>query len=41
MEMSEIPVEVRLALLVVLNHVEPGWENCVTLVKLWLEGRLK
>lgn len=33
-----IPPQVRLALLVLLNHVEPGWENCVSVVKAWLEG---
>lgn len=34
---NAIPPAVRLALLVVLNHVEPGWENCVTVLRLWLE----
>ncbi len=35
---NAIPPAVRVALLVVLNHVEPGWENCVTVLRLWLEG---
>ena len=30
--------EVRLALKVLLNHVEPGWENCKTVVEAWLEA---
>ncbi len=35
---NAIPPAVRVALLVVLNHVEPGWENCVEVIRLWLEG---
>ncbi len=35
---NSIPPAIRVALLVVLNHVEPGWENCVTVLRLWLEG---
>jgi len=35
---GEIPAVVRLALMTVLNHVEPGWENCVAVVKDWLGG---
>ncbi len=29
---------VRLALKVLLNHVEPGWENCRAVVQKWLDG---
>lgn len=34
------PPRVRAALLVLLGHVEPGWENCKAVVQLWLDGRL-
>ena len=34
------PLEVRLSLLVLLRHVEPGWDNCVTVVRAWLDGKL-
>jgi hypothetical protein len=37
--MPDIPPAVRLALQVLLNHIESGWENCRTLVSLWLEGK--
>ncbi len=33
-----IPPAIRVALLVILNHVEPGWENCVGLVSQWLDA---
>lgn len=33
---SGVPIEVRVALLILLNHVEPGWENCNAVVKRWL-----
>ena len=33
-----IPPEVKLALRVLLNHVEPGWDNCKTVVQLWLDA---
>ena len=33
-----IPPEVKLALRVLLNHVEPGWDNCKTAVQLWLDA---
>ncbi len=35
---KQMPLEVRLALRVILNHIEPGWENCQTLVARWLDG---
>jgi hypothetical protein len=28
---------VKMALRILLNHVEPGWENCTALVKAWLD----
>lgn len=31
------PYEIRVALRVLLNHVEPGWENCKTVVQAWLD----
>ena len=31
------PPAVRMAIAVLLNHVEPGWDNFVTLVRAWLE----
>lgn len=34
------PPAVRVALLVLLNHVEPGWDNCRTVVQAWLDGEL-
>ncbi len=37
-ENLEMPSAVRLALKVILNHVEPDWENCKTLVAQWLDG---
>jgi hypothetical protein len=33
--MVELPPPVRLALMVLLNHVEPGWENATALVREW------
>ncbi len=33
-----IPPAIRVALLVILNHVEPGWEDCVGLVNQWLDA---
>ena len=33
-----VPPEVKLALRVLLNHVEPGWDNCKTVVQLWLDS---
>jgi hypothetical protein len=30
------PLQVRLALSILLNHVEPGWENCIAVVNAWL-----
>lgn len=32
-----IPPAVRLAIMVLVNHVEPGWENSVAVVKEWLK----
>jgi len=37
---SVIPPAVRIALTIALNHVEPGWSNCVTVIQAWLEGAL-
>lgn len=34
----EMPPAVNIALLVLLNHIEPGFENCAAVVKLWLDG---
>ena len=31
-----VPAVIRLALKILLNHVEPGWDNTKTIVKLWL-----
>jgi hypothetical protein len=31
-----VPTPVRLALRVLLNHVEPGWDNSKTIVRDWL-----
>lgn len=33
----EVPPAVRMALRVLLNHVEPGWENCAAVVRFWLD----
>lgn len=32
-----MPPEVRLALRIVLNHVEPGWAHCVAIVRRWYD----
>jgi len=34
---AAVPMEVMLALRVIVEHVEPGWENCKTVASLWLE----
>ena len=31
-----VPPSVRLSLMTLLNHVEPGWDNCKALVEMWL-----
>jgi hypothetical protein len=31
---------IRAALLVLLGHVEPGWDNCKWIVREWLDGKL-
>lgn len=36
-----LPLWVRIALTVVLNHVEPSWENSTAAVRRWLEGQRK
>jgi len=36
-----VPLEVRLALTVLLNHVEPGWDNCKMVVSAWLAAAPK
>ena len=38
---TDIPPAIRIALRVLLNHVEPGWENSVKFVELWLDGGLQ
>jgi len=38
--MSEMPPAVKIALRVLLNHIEPGWENCKVVVQAWLDGKL-
>jgi hypothetical protein len=38
LEAEAMPQPVRLALRVLLQHVEPGWENCRTTVLAWLDG---
>lgn len=35
---AAMPDVVRLAIKIVLNHIEPDWNNCTTLVKAWLES---
>ncbi len=35
--LADVPAGVRIALAVLLNHVEPGYENCKTLVSAWLK----
>lgn len=34
------PPVIRMALAVLLNHIEPGWENCSAVVRLWLGEKL-
>ena len=36
---TAIQPEVRLALMTLLNHVEPGWDNCRAVVQNWLEAK--
>ena len=31
-----MPAEVRLAIKVLLNHIQPGWENCASIVAQWV-----
>ncbi len=38
MATNELPTLVRLALDTLLNHIQPGWENCTTVVRAWLAG---
>jgi hypothetical protein len=33
-----IPRVVKIAIRVLINHTEPGWENCTALVREWLDG---
>ena len=35
-ELPKPSERVRLALMVILSHVEPGWENCKAVVSSWL-----
>lgn len=37
---AEFPPMVRTAIAILLRHVEPGWDNCTTLVQAWLDGKL-
>lgn len=37
---SGVPSIVRMALMTVLNHVEPGWENSKAIVEAWSNGQL-
>jgi hypothetical protein len=39
MEDKRCPPVVRMALLVLLNHVEPGFDNCKATVQLWLDAQ--
>lgn len=39
-ESAEFPPMVRTAIAILLRHVEPGWDNCTTLVQAWLDGKL-
>lgn len=34
---ATVPYPVIMALKVLLNHVEPGWDNCRTVIQLWLD----
>ena len=40
LQADQPPSVVRHALLVLLGHVEPGWENCKWIVQAWLDGKL-
>lgn len=33
---SAMPTAVKLALMTLLNHVEPGWDNCKAVLQAWL-----
>ena len=35
-----MPSPVRLALIVLLNHIQPGWENSADVIRAWLNGEL-
>lgn len=34
---STVPLIVRVAVRVLLRHVEPGWDNCREFVRIWLD----
>jgi|GEM_PF-5359228 len=36
-EARDIPPAVKIALKVLMNHVEPGWDNCKTVIQIWLD----
>ena len=36
-----LPIEVRFALMTLLNHIEPGWDNCKAVVNNWLRDSEK
>lgn len=35
----KMPAEVVLALNILLRHLEPGWDNCRTVVEHWLDEK--
>lgn len=37
----QLPPVVRLSLMVLLDHIEPGWQNCTAVVRAWLNGELE
>ena len=41
MDKPDIPPVVRIALAVLLNHIEPGLDNCKAVIKEWLDGKME
>lgn len=37
--LESVPSPVKMALKILLNHIEPGWENSAAFVKAWLEDQ--
>lgn len=35
------PIEVQIAIRVIVNNVKPGFDNCTAVVQAWLDGRLE